>query len=434
MITGGGLIWLALLLMICLPVAAQTIPPAATPSGCDSLFTRPALSGTAHRHETAHFVVHYTLEGKDGTTPHYIAEVVRAMEYVWDHHINKIGWAVPPADCGEGGDTRFDVYVMELLDTNHLGVATRERVIGDNPATPQRETTAAYSYLAIDNDFSLVDEPLSYMRTTLAHEFTHNIQFGYDSAEPFFGIYESTATYIEAVTFPEDEQATQYARTYFDYPDVCIGGLPLTERGFLLSRVYAEWMLIDTIVQLTDTRFLVRLWENAVQTDGINSFYNSVHESGTTPIDAVTRLALRALLRDFDGLADDDSRIKIESNINGAGTVTPRSNGIQPLAADFVYVAEPDNYKFSINDPLLTMYAVGILPGTRTADIYAIGQGATVDTRAYDFAYVMIVNTRRHDDPMNCEFDDWALEVEVSPAAQSITPVTWELQNFIPAG
>lgn len=430
----GGLGWLALLLIWISPAQAQTVPPAATPSGCDSLFPRPTLSGTVQRYETPNFVVHYTLEGTDGTTPHFIDEVARAMQHVWDHHFNVIGWAEPPADCGEGGDTRFDVYVMELLDTNHLGVATRERVIGNNPATPQRETTAAYSYLSIDNDFSLVDAPLSYMRTSLAHEFTHNIQFGYDSAEPFFGIYESTATYIEAITFPDDEQATQYARTYFEYTDVCIGGLPLTERGFLLSRVYAEWMLIDTIVQLSDTRFLVRLWENAVQTDGIQSFYRSVHESGTTPIDAVTRLALRALLRDFDGLANDDSRVKIESNVNGAGVVTPRGNGIQQLAADFVYVAEQGNYTFSINDPLLTMYAVGVSLGAQTADIYPIGQSGTVDTRAYDFAYVIIINTRRHDDPMNCEFYDWALDVNISTAAQSVTPVTWRLRNFIPAG
>src|SRR5690349_8195921 len=92
---------------------------------------------------TDHFLVHYTLDGKDGVDqtdtdasgiPDYVESVGEAMEYSWDVEINQMGWDAPPPDAGEGGDDRLDVYLENILDDGYAGLTDTEgSSIGDNP-------------------------------------------------------------------------------------------------------------------------------------------------------------------------------------------------------------------------------------------------------------------------------------------------------------
>lgn len=404
---------------------------------CESLYPRPVLSGDHRRVIMDNFVVHYTDTGRDGATPAFIAEVVSAMADTWTHHIDDFGWNPPPPDCGEGGDTHFDVYVMELLDENHVGLVTREGIVGDNPLTDAREINAAYSHLAIDNDFSLVDDPIGFMRSTVAHEFTHALQLGYDSNDSFYGIYESTATLMELLTFREDETASRYARLMFQYPDVCIGGLPETERGLLMSRVYAEWMLMDTLVHLTEPAIIPALWSALAQGDGLVTFYDVLLNFGVLPADAVREMAIRNLLLDYDQASRFEGRVRVEANINGSGTVTPRQTGVQPLSVDYLLITAPNLYTFQLTDGYLELFIVGIDQANNRTTVYDLGQRGTVDTRRYDYAYGIILNTRSHDDPLTCLYDDWTLIVsyadEDTPQDQP-SRNQWDASRFIPAG
>ena len=122
----------------------------------------PRLSRPEQTLSSDKFVVHYTLQGKDAVpaddsnpangTPDYVDWVLQEMENVWDTEINTMGWLQPPSDTGEGGDTKYDIY---LKDTTYYGWIEWERgLVGDNPnSSSVTETNARYSYMVINNDF-----------------------------------------------------------------------------------------------------------------------------------------------------------------------------------------------------------------------------------------------------------------------------------------
>lgn len=407
--------------------------PGAQDFVCTTLTKRPELSGPALTFETEYFVLHYTLEGRDGATPYFIEQVARAVERAWNHHTRILGWPIPPGDCGEGGDSRFDIYVRELISDNVLGTGTRGPVVGDNPNTAQIETNAGYSYLSIDNDFQGVENPLGVMRATIAHEMTHNIQFGLDLNDPYFGIYESTATWMETDTFPADEDASRYVAQVLEYPDVCIGGSPGATGGS--TRIYGEWLLLDSLVQDHGPQIITAIWNDLAVNDGIASFYETLARFGTTPQEAVQRMGIRNLLRRYDLSPRFPSRLRVESNINGPGTIEPRRSGVQELSLDYLLITTPDLYTFRIDDPKLHLYLVGIDQPQSLARVHDLGQGGSVDTRAYTYSYLMILNTRVHSDPRACLYTSW--RIEVTPGGNDLVPALserWDASLFVPAG
>src|SRR5690606_22105268 len=158
--------------------------------------------------------------------------------------IGDYNWPAPPRDCGEGGDSRYDFYLMDILDEEGiLGYADPQEIIGDNPSSDNVEEWAAYGYMVIDNDYDGVPNPLIVMRATVAHEFHHLIQFGYDVGDETW-LYEATASWMETVT-SDDEDATDYTSTVFNEPNLCIG--TRDDRSGL--RIDGEWILIDSIAQ-----------------------------------------------------------------------------------------------------------------------------------------------------------------------------------------
>ena len=247
---------------------------------CSVLEARPALSGPEERLETGYFVVHYTTTGRDGATGYYAQEVANVIDRIWKFQVSEFGWPAPPTDCGEGGDTRYDVYLLETLSSDStMGYSMPEAVLGDNPNTPAVEDWSTYSYLAIDNDFDSTPASLSLMRTTAAHEFNHSIQFGYDLND--IGgewYYEATATWMETITFPEDEDATPYVPDLFMFPDLCIGATPDDPKYD--TRIYAEWLLIDSLAQDYGPQVVRRLWELIAVEEGMDSFYTSGGRAG----------------------------------------------------------------------------------------------------------------------------------------------------------
>ncbi len=344
--------------------------------------------------------------------------------------------APPPTDCGEGGDTRYDVYLMDSLSTEDaMGYSMPEELLGDNPNTPPVEEWATYSYLVIDNDFDGWDGYLGLMRTTAAHEFNHSIQFGYDLND--IGgewYYEATASWMETLVFPEDQDATPYVGDVFATPDLCIGAMP--EDAKYDTRIYGEWLLIDSLAQDYGPQAVRRLWELIAIHEGLDSFYLLADELGTTPQAIVQRYAIRNLLLDYTLAPEITSRVRVESNVNGLGEVRPRSSGVQEMAVDYVLVAQPGLYTFSIDRPNLSLTAVGVDQPADSAAIIDLGNRGTVDTRPYTYTYLIIQNTNQHLDSTQCTATDWVLSVsDGSQAALAAPePKLWSAVHFIPAG
>jgi hypothetical protein len=393
---------------------------------------RPELSGPVQTVETENFVIHYTQQGEDAATDEFVGEVLSFVEKVLEVQTQQLGWPLPPRDCGEGGDTRFDFYLVEILDEGILGYAQPENIVGNNPNSELNETWAGYSFLAIDNDFQGVTPPLSVMRATVAHEFHHGIQFGYDVNDAFNWYYESTASWIETQTSPEDEDATGYTAAVFRYPDLCIGTLD-EETGV---RVYGEWLLIDSLAQDFGNEGIMRMWELIADNEGMNSYYMFLNEMGSSPQDALRRYAVRNLLR-ATTLGDSlPETVVVEGVISDPEVIQPRRNGVQEMSVDYVLIRRRGNYTFSIDNRDLSLVVVGVDKGTGQAQVFDLGQSGTVDTTEFSNAYVIILNNLQHSDINDCSYSDWELTV-TDGSRDSQTPANGEVfdaQNFVPAG
>ncbi|MBZ0276583.1 MAG: DUF6055 domain-containing protein [Anaerolineae bacterium] len=406
--------------------------PAAT---CDQQQAqgRPSLSGPEQTRESQNFIIHYTTSGQDSVTTDYVDAVETTMEEVLQIETQQMGWPLPPLDCGEGGDTRFDVYLKETLSEGIMGYAQPGNVIGDNPSSSKVEEWAAYSFLVLDNDFNGHPTPRPAMRVTAAHEFHHAIQFGYDLNDAVNWVYEATSTWMETQTFKNDEDATPYVVDLFEYPDLCIGSTP--DNPDYHTRIYAEWLLIDNIARDYGVEAIKELWNEVADYEGMDAFYRFLGQLGTTPQDVVMRYAIRDLLLDYDLAGKFRLQVRIEGKINGFGVVTPRSSGVEELGVDYVQITMPGIYTFSIDHPNLRLAVVGINQADGTAQVFDLGQSGSVDTTAFSHSYVIILNTTQHNDPDNCTMTNWSLNVTNGKGAPLATPLpeTFNASRFIPA-
>ena len=392
---------------------------------------RPILSGAMLTAETDNFIIHYTLAGVDATTPAFVEEVVSFVELVLERQTQDLGWPVAPSDCGEGGDNRFDFYLQEVISEDILGYAQPENVIRDNPSSEFEETWAAYSFLVIDNDFAGIPSPLSVMRATVSHEFHHAVQFGYDIGEPSRWVYEATASWMELQT-SNDQDATRYATSVLDEPDLCIGSLN-SDAG---DRVYGEWLLIDSIARDFGGDSIIRMWEYFADFEGMEAYYRFLDEMGITPQDALRNYAVRLLLMDNDYGNLINDAVRVEARIEGIGTYTPSRNGVEELGADYILIRRRGNYTFSVNDNNLSLVVVGIDARTQAVNVFDIGQSGTVDTTKYTNAYVIVLNNAQHTDSLNCQDTQWTISV-TEPEGRTVSRplnVIFNTQNFEPAG
>lgn len=393
---------------------------------------RPDLSGSMRSESTDNFVIHYTLSGNDETTEDFVEEVLDFVEHVLEVQIQDLGWPAPPRDCGEGGDNRYDFYLMEILDEDGiLGYAQPEQVVGDNPASEElEEQWAAYGYMVLDNDYDGVPAPLIVMRATVAHEFHHLVQFGYDVGDEINWYYEATASWIETKT-SDEQDVTDYTLAVFREPHLCIG----TREDETGLRIYGEWLLIDSIAQDFGNDAIIDLWEIIAVEEGMDVFYEFLDELDTSPEDILRRYAIRNLVRDYDLGDEFPDTVDIVETIEDFETLDSGRDGIEELGMQYLFIRDSDTYTFEIDDNDLSMVVVGINPDDDEIDVYDIGQEGTVDTDPYDYAYLIILNTDLHDDPNDCRETDWELSVEDGSRDREDRPTdeTFDVSEFEPA-
>ncbi|GAB5490311.1 MAG: hypothetical protein Phog2KO_05260 [Phototrophicaceae bacterium] len=396
------------------------------------LSERPELSGDEETVETENFIIHYTEDGDDEADDDFVEEVADFVEFVFEVQVNELGWPAPPRDCGEGGDSRYDFYLINILDNESiLGYASPEEIVGDNPATEIEEEWAAYGYMVIDNDYDGVPSPLVVMRATIAHEFHHLIQFGYETGEPARWIYEATSSWIETKTSITEQDVVGYTSTVFNEPNLCIG--TSEDRNGL--RVYGDWLLIDSIARDYGDESIQRLWEIVIEEEGMDVFYEFIDELDTTPEDVLRRFAIRNLLLDYELGDEFPDTVDVEETIEDFETYDSGRDGIEEMAVQYLFIRESDTYTFELDNNDLTMVVVGINPDDDEVDIYDIGTEGTVDTRPYDYAYVIVMNTEEHDDPSDCSEEDWEIDVRDGSDDNEDDPngETFNVENFDPA-
>ncbi|MCS6836678.1 MAG: DUF6055 domain-containing protein [Anaerolineae bacterium] len=420
-----------LLACLGLPALAQSVSIDLPHCAQTTLAERPQLSGEVIRVEHPRFIVHTTRNGRDAATPYYVEQLAEALNYALDVH-ERLGWRLPPNDCGEGGDPRLDVYVKDLSDEQAIGYAVKENVVGDNPNTPQVEQYAAYSHLIVENDmeFTTPEQATALIRATIAHELHHNVQFGYDFSESYFGFYEAGAVWMETQIFPQYTDAHVYVPYVFNQPDLCLGSRA-DERGL---RIYGEWLMIDSFTRDLGLDGYERVWEVLALGEGLWAFYDALRQLGTTIESVVERMAIRNLLLDYELAHSFGGQVKVEVRASVPGRTTSRDEGVQQLAVDYVALETGALLDIRLEGPPnLRMTFVGLDRGRGLAYSYDLGQAAVLDTRLYDLGYILVRNTARHLDTSGCAYTPWAIDISPGTGTPTAQPQeTWSASKFIP--
>lgn len=168
-----------------------------------------------------HFKIHYTeddtngdaVEGSDGdpsTVPQFVINTGNAFEKAYSH-ILSLGYIPLPNDGNKGGDSRFDVYILNIPGS--YGYTSYDDVPSD-------------VYIVIDNDFATVPKNLDpdgvqkgAIKVTVAHELFHAFQFQYTTniTDTDNGWWmEATSTWMEDEVYPEVKDYLNYIGLRYD--------------------------------------------------------------------------------------------------------------------------------------------------------------------------------------------------------------------------
>jgi len=144
-------------------------------------YSRPSLP-LSYQSAGSHFLIHYTLEGYDAVdstttnadgVPDFVYETAQAAERSYSLLIDTLGFQSPPVDDIFSRET--DIYII------NLGGAAYAYTYDENPVQATDRPYDYTAYTVIDNDFvGYLTTGLNGLRVTVAHEFFHVVQLGYN--------------------------------------------------------------------------------------------------------------------------------------------------------------------------------------------------------------------------------------------------------------
>ncbi|HET6997254.1 MAG TPA: MXAN_6640 family putative metalloprotease [Solirubrobacterales bacterium] len=212
-----------------------------------------------------YFCVHWVAEGIDAPNltdndgdgvPNFVEQVLRIAEHVHEVENEEFGWREPKSDGRRGGGNgKTDIYLSQI-GGELFGYAAPDR----GQATRQHRTPRRlHGYLVLDNDYSAFEfpgtKPADDLRVTLAHEYNHILQFGYDAyQDPWFA--ESTATWMEDLVYNDIDDYLRYVRRWVKRWDTPLTTSSIKEYG---SAVWNQWL-----AQRYGPEIVRRAWSRAI--------------------------------------------------------------------------------------------------------------------------------------------------------------------------
>jgi len=248
-------------------------------------FTYPSPAG--------YFRFHYVTTGTNAATLAFVQQLATEADNVWATEIVTMGYSAPPSDGSVGGDAKYDIYLLDVGSAGVYGYVTSDATTASGPYPSGR-----FSHMVVDNDFSgFPQAPLEAAKVTLAHEFFHSIQFGYDPTE-FAAFLESTATWMEDKVYSTIQDNLQYIGEPFvdangdgqyssgetftdrngnglresgsqDYPELHLDSFGLSENGL---EQYGRFMWIRYLSDKHDDALIKNILTNTGVTGGNNTY------------------------------------------------------------------------------------------------------------------------------------------------------------------
>lgn len=281
-------------------------------------------------------------------------QVLGFFDDAWTQQIDGAGFPPPLDDGSEGGDARFDVYVVPLV-SGLAGVT-----FATEDVDPDDGKHASPSFIQIDP--SLADDLLEVFAH---HEFQHALQFAIDTEEPVMW-FEATAVFWEVRTEPlvddwlnslPDFQRAPFLPIFGDGALAASVNLtaPRYEYGAALFALYLDEVHGDAGVGT----LLTEVWLGTPQPDDVDEnepdFIDALAAAGVDPGAAVAEFAnwrtlVGALSVDTDGPAEaipESAALTVVSlnaaTLDGDQEITDESDGPYPLGCAVRRVTAPAN-------------------------------------------------------------------------------------------
>jgi hypothetical protein len=236
-----------------------------------------------------HFKIHYVTEGDSAVYqpqkdddynghPDWVDATGQVLEHAWNREVSSLGYLWPPSDLqnpdppGNGGDGKYDVYLMNLQAGPiwYLGYTQGEI----NVAQPWPASFT--SHIALDNDYlgyGPGHTQLEWLQVTVAHEFFHAIQMAYDGAEyeqgggnikPYW--MEMSAVWMEEMVYDEINDYLGYLPEFFAEPWLSLK----TFESLSDQHAYGSCVWPLFLSEKFDSVIIRDIWERCAEVPGNN--------------------------------------------------------------------------------------------------------------------------------------------------------------------
>ncbi|MEE8437672.1 MAG: MXAN_6640 family putative metalloprotease [Candidatus Neomarinimicrobiota bacterium] len=225
-----------------------------------SLFTRPESIGLNEKHDQGIFRIHFATQGIHAVNaldsdanglPDYVDNVAAVLDTVANVILSQMGYTAPPGDdwfasgSDNGGSDHYDVYLSKI-SSNFYGYVMSEdyaQGTGDNEhSTIIKEENSFTSYLIMRNNYSgFKGKEIDNIRVTIAHEFFHSVQFGFDGWQKPW-LLEATATWMEEALYDNINDCYQYMPRWFASPQTALDAPGPKQLHWYGSYIFFEYI------------------------------------------------------------------------------------------------------------------------------------------------------------------------------------------------
>jgi hypothetical protein len=286
-------------------MALLSLVPASALAGDQWVFRAPAARPTDHPDPnrnaytvpeaprspacTRHFCVHWVAEGIDAPSladsdgdgvPDYVERVQAVAEHVYSIENGKLGWRDPKSDGRKGGGNgKTDVY-LDQIGGALFGYAAPDR---GQATKSHRLPRRLHGYLVLDNNYDPSEfpgtTPLHDLEVTVAHEYNHILQFGYDAYQDAW-FAESSAVWMEEQAYNGINDYLRYVRRWVRRFDTPLTANSIKEYGSAvwdkwLARHYGRAIVRRAWARAIDTKpggFSVAAYNSAIEAAGPSGF------------------------------------------------------------------------------------------------------------------------------------------------------------------